>query len=86
MLGVVTAQALVTAGAVYVLIGFLIALPFVLRGAGAIDPSAAQGSIGFKLAILPGCIALWPLIVVLWRRGRGLSEHNAHRDRAPTTS
>jgi len=48
---------------IYVLIGILVALPFVLRGAGRLDPAAAQGSAGFRILILPGAIALWPSLV-----------------------
>jgi len=52
---------------IYVLIGILVALPFVLRGAGRLDPAAAQGSPGFRILILPGVIALWPILAWKWR-------------------
>lgn len=86
MLSTAVAQWLVWAMALYALIGLAIAVPFVARGAGKIDPSATHGSVGFKLAILPGCIALWPIVATLWRRGRGLPERNAHRNKAQNAS
>lgn len=55
--------------AVYLGLGLLVAVLFVLRGVGAVDPDAEEGSWGFRLLILPGCAALWPLIVVRWARG-----------------
>ena len=53
---------------IYLAAGLLFAVPFVARGVGSIDPVAAQGSWGFRLAILPGCVALWPLLVRRWLR------------------
>lgn len=50
----------------YLLIGVVFALVFVFKGAGAIDPSAREGSLGFRLLILPGTAALWPLMAKRW--------------------
>jgi len=58
--------ALVTLVGLYVLIGVLFALPFVLRGAGRLDPSAEQGSRGFRFIVLPGTVALWPVLAWKW--------------------
>lgn len=55
---------------VYVLIGVLFALAFVTRGAKAIDPAAVEGSLGFKLLIFPGTVALWPGLARRWMRAR----------------
>jgi hypothetical protein len=71
---------LMRALAVYALIGVLFAPAFVLRGIGKIDPAAKGASWGFRLVVLPGVVALWPL---LWRRWLAGSpppvERNAHR-------
>lgn len=69
-----TAILLVTLVGIYGLVGILVALPFVLRGVGRIDPAAAQGSIGFRLLIIPGAVALWPVLAWKWAgaaRSRG---------------
>ncbi len=65
----------------YAAVGCLFAVPFVLRGAAAIDPAARQGSWGFRLLILPGAAAFWPLLAWRWLRGveEPPEESNAHR-------
>lgn len=68
----------------YLAIGVAIGVPFVLLGVQRIDPSAVGATRGFRAIILPGVIALWPLILRRWRRGaaRPRAERNAHRDAA----
>lgn len=64
----------------YLLGGVLFAVPFVLRGVNRIDPVAREGTWGFRLLILPGVVALWPLLLGRWVRGEGPpQEKNAHR-------
>jgi hypothetical protein len=63
------AELLSVAAAVYVAAGLLFALPFVLRGVSRIDPVASTGTWGFRLIILPGVVALWPLLALRWLRG-----------------
>lgn len=62
-----TATTLLLLVAVYLGAGLVFAVPFLARGASAIDDDAREGSWGFKLAILPGVCALWPLLVGRWR-------------------
>lgn len=77
------ATALVAAVGVYLAIGVAFAVAFVTRGVGRIDPAAREGSWGFRLAILPGTAALWPLLARRWARGGAPpEERNAHRDAA----
>ncbi len=77
------ATVIVTALGLYLLLGVLFALPFVARGVGRIDPLAREGSVGFRILIFPGTVALWPLLVGRWLRGElPPEEHNPHRDRA----
>lgn len=74
---------LVWAATLYLGVGVLFAVPFVLLGAGRVDPLARHGSPGFRLLILPGVAALWPLLAVRWWRGAGPPEEsNPHRSRA----
>jgi hypothetical protein len=54
----------------YALAGLLFAIAFVVRGVAAIDPIARGAGIGFRLLILPGAAALWPMLLVRWIRGR----------------
>ena len=54
---------LLAAVGVYAVGGLVFAIVFVLRGVARIDPQAVGGSWGFRLAILPGVVALWPLLI-----------------------
>jgi hypothetical protein len=44
----------------YSIVGLSFAIPFVLFWSGRLDPAAKAGTLGFRLAILPGTIAMWP--------------------------
>jgi hypothetical protein len=50
----------------YVVAGLAFALPFVARGVNAIDARAAGAGWGFRLAIVPGAIVFWPLLLGRW--------------------
>lgn len=66
---------------IYAGIGVLFAAVFVTKGAGRVDPSAREGTWGFRLLIFPGAAALWPLLMTRWIGGRGEPpvETNPHR-------
>jgi hypothetical protein len=72
---------LVNALGLYALLGLLFAVPFVLRGVGRVDPAAREGTWGFRLLILPGVVAFWP--VFARRLAAGVTappvESNPHR-------
>jgi hypothetical protein len=78
------AQILVWLLSIYALLGIVFAPFFVTLGAGRIDPSVKQSSSGFRLMIVPGVIALWPLLALRWARGvqHPPIERNAHRQAA----
>lgn len=67
----------------YLAIGFLFGIPFAFLGAKKIDPSAVDGTWGFKLLIIPGSAIFWPLLLVRWLLGRSVPvEKSAHRKAA----
>ena len=70
----------------YLACGLLFAIPFALVGVRRIDPHAAHGSWGFRFLIIPGTLALWPLLLKRWASGvnEPPEEHNAHRRLAPS--
>ncbi len=80
----ITATCLILLGA-YLAGGLAFALPFAVFGVGRIDPHAAYGSWGFRLLIVPGTMALWPLLLRRWATGakEPPEECNAHRRFAP---
>ena len=64
----------------YAAVGVLYAFYFAFRKVDRIDPGAAEGTLGFRLLILPGVSALWPLFVL--RSSQALpTERTAHRRR-----
>lgn len=79
----ILAIALVRTAGFYLGLGLLFAVAFVTFGAGRVDPRARGASIGFRLAVLPGVAALWPLLAWRWLRGQEPpEERNPHRVRA----
>ena len=64
----------------YLGIGVVFGIPFVWRGVHRIDPSAPGSTWGFRLLILPGVVALWPVLAMRWLAGTPpAEERNAHR-------
>src|SRR5260221_14783122 len=65
----------------YLTCGLVFAIPFALVGVKKIDPHAAHGSWGFRLLVIPGTIAFWPLLLRRWATGakEPPEECNAHR-------
>lgn len=59
--------------AIYLLLGVIFVVPFLLKGLTKVDESAHKGTIGFKLIIIPGVIIFWPLLLRRWlKTGREL--------------
>jgi hypothetical protein len=59
----------------YLTVGFVFAILFVTAWVSRLESSAAQGTWGFRLAILPGAAALWPLLIPKVLRAR----HDTYR-------
>jgi hypothetical protein len=55
---------------IYSLCGLVVGLPFVLYGIVRIDHAAKDTSLAFRLLVLPGAAALWPLMAAKWVRSR----------------
>jgi hypothetical protein len=60
---------------IYVLLGLLFAILFVIKGVNKVDEGAHGGSIGFRLIIIPGVMAFWPLLLQKWLRA---VKHKGH--------
>ena len=50
----------------YIAIGMGVGLAFVLRGVNHVDPVAADSPFIFRIVILPGCVGLWPVLLLKW--------------------
>jgi hypothetical protein len=60
-------------GLTYTATGLVVGLVFVTVGVARIDPAARGTSVAFRLLILPGSAALWPVLVAKWARHQGES-------------
>lgn len=64
----------------YAATGFLFASIFVFRGVQQVDWEAQGSGVGFRLLILPGVAAFWPMFLHRWVRGiQPPIERNPHR-------
>ena len=62
------AELFVGALMLYAAMGVLFAIAFVSRGVSQVDGQAAGAGLGFRLIILPGVTALWPVLLHRWIR------------------
>jgi hypothetical protein len=66
------ARWLLEIAAIYGMVGLAFAIPFATGWVGRLDASARAGSWGFRILIVPGVVALWPVLVgKVWRVRRG---------------
>jgi hypothetical protein len=75
------AQAFVGGLTVYAGLGLVFGVGFVLFGVQHLDSEAQGSGIGFRLLILPGVAAFWPLLLRRWIGGitEPPVEKNPHR-------
>ncbi len=52
--------------AVYLGLGVLFVIPFLVKGLTKVDEGAKGGTIGFKIIIIPGVIVFWPMMLHKW--------------------
>ncbi len=65
------AEWILTIVAAYLLVGGLFAIAFVSAGVSRVDHAAKGAPLGFRLLILPGAAAMWPLMLLRWIRSDG---------------
>ena len=75
------AKAIVYALTVYASLGLVFAVPFVWSGVQRLDSEAQGSGVGFRLLILPGVAAFWPMFLYRWtcRISEPPVEKNPHR-------
>ncbi len=66
---------------IYAGLGLIFAVLFVWIGVQHLDSEAQGSGIGFRLLILPGVTAFWPMFLLRWTRGTAEPpvERNPHR-------
>ncbi len=57
---------------IYLALGIFFAVYFVISGVARMDPVAKGSPVTFKALIIPGSIALWPLLAYKLIRRRGV--------------
>lgn len=53
---------------IYLTLGALFVIPFLLKGITKVDEGAHGGTIGFKIIIIPGVIVFWPVLLNKWKK------------------
>jgi hypothetical protein len=78
------AEWVVNLAIIYVVIGLVFAVAFVTIGIGRIDSAAKGSPVMFRLLILPGVAAFWPVLLKRWLGGQVQPpvETNPHRQAA----
>src|ERR1044071_6420319 len=64
----VTIRFLVGGMIAYAATGLFFAFAFVFTGVQKIDTQAESASVGFRLLILPGAAAFWPMLMRRWAK------------------
>jgi hypothetical protein len=54
----------------YLGIGSIVTVPLVLSGIGRIDPAAKAAPWSFRVLVVPGVVAFWPLLLRRWIAAR----------------
>lgn len=52
--------------AVYLALGVLFMIPFIIKGVNKVDEGAYGSSIGFRIIIIPGVIVFWIVLLNKW--------------------
>ena len=65
------APLLLSAVALYALVGVVVAIAFVSAGLAAVLPAGTSVTVGARILLIPGSTALWPLVLSRWLRSPG---------------
>jgi len=61
-------EILLIIAAIYLVLGVLFVIPFLMKGLNKVDEGANGSTIGFKIIIIPGVIVLWPVLLSKWMK------------------
>lgn len=67
------AETIVLFAGLYFGVGAAVALAFLIFGAPRLDHAASGAGLFFRIAVFPGCVALWPYIILRWLSGRKIN-------------
>ena len=79
-----TADFILLPSATYAALGLVFGVLFTVAGVGRVDHAAIGAPWSFRLLILPGAAALWPLMLLKWILATHSSSDGEHKiGRAP---
>ena len=61
-------EILLIIAAIYLVLGVLFVIPFLMKGLNKVDEGANGSTIGFKIIIIPGVIVFWPVLLSKWMK------------------
>ena len=61
-------ELLLIIAAIYLVIGVLFVIPFLMKGLNKVDEATHGSTIGFKIIIVPGVIVFWPVLLSKWMK------------------
>jgi len=61
-------EVLLIFAAIYLVLGVLFVVPFLMKGLTNVDEGAHGSTIGFKVIIIPGVIVFWPVLLTKWMK------------------
>lgn len=81
------AQALITGAQLWLFIGSVVAVAFLVAGIDRVEPNARGGYV-FRVLIAPGLCLLWPIVLLRWRLAASCQEdwRNRHSPQRRTIS
>ena len=62
------AEILLMIAAVYLALGVVFVIPFLIKGLNKVDEGAHGSTFGFKIIIIPGVIVFWPVLLSKWMK------------------
>ena len=62
-------EILLIIAAIYLALGVLFVIPFLMKGLTKVDEGAHGSTMGFKIIIIPGVIVFWPVLLSKWMKG-----------------
>jgi len=78
-------EMLLIMAAIYLLIGVLFVIPFLMKGLNKVDEGAHGSTIGFKIIIIPGVVVFWPVLLSKWmKEKRNHGDTKAQRNTVAT--
>jgi hypothetical protein len=78
-------EILLIIAAIYLAVGVLFVIPFLMKGLNKVDEGAHGSTIGFKIIIIPGVIVFWPALFKKWMKNlkHGGTKAQGNTERTP---